>query len=140
VEDPVQGWIVKATAEIKKNTFITEYSGTVIDFSDDLDSDSIMEFYSTQASNLVIYPDEYGNLGKYLSGINNQKVTQISKKKKTNVSKEKINLPNCTSQKFNINGGLHVVIYTIKDIKEGEILFYDYNAGHLDEIVTNDFV
>lgn len=145
VEDEVQGWIVKATADIKKNTFVTEYSGTVIDFSDDLDSDSIMEFYSTQASNLVIYPDEFGNLGKYLSGVNNQKVSRVCKKKKSEKGavrniKEKINLPNCTSQKFNINGGLHVLIYTIKNIKEGEVLFYDYNAGHLDEIVTQDFV
>jgi SET domain-containing protein len=40
---------------------------------------------------------------------------------------------------FNINGGLHVLIYTIRDIEEGETLFYDYNAGKLDEVDTNLF-
>jgi SET domain-containing protein len=40
---------------------------------------------------------------------------------------------------FNINGSLHVLIYTIRDINEGETLFYDYNGGKLDEVNTDLF-
>jgi len=138
VNDPVQGWKVETTKPIKKHTLISEYGGVVRENTREIkDSDSVMNYLNTQNCELVIFPDKIGNLGRFLSGVNNKKIKKS--KNKRGKSSEPINHPNCHAQMFNINGSLHVLIYTIRDIEEGETLFYDYNAGKLDEVDTNLF-
>ena len=39
-----------------------------------------------------------------------------------------------------ILGHARIFLYAIKNIKEGDTLFYDYNAGGFDEYPTNEFV
>ena len=117
--DNIQGYVVKASKPIDKYTLISEYSGEVIEYKDDLKSDSIMEYHS----NLVIVPDRHGNLARFLSGINN------SKKRAGNVK----------SIKYDIEGSIHILLYSSRNIKSGEILYYDYNAGGLNEYDTSNF-
>jgi len=138
VKDDIQGWKVESTKPIKKHTLISEYGGVVRENTSEIKkSNSVMNYFNTKNCELVIFPDKIGNLGRFLSGVNNKK---IKKSKRKNVeSSERINHPNCHAQMFNIDGSLHVLIYTIRDIKEGETLFYDYNGGMLNEVDTNSF-
>jgi hypothetical protein len=129
VFDPEQGYVVKAKELfIDRFTIICEYAGEVVDMNQSeevMNSDALFEFHTTTNSNLVIYPDKKGNLARFISGINNKK----GKKDK-----------NLESIKFNLDGSIHVVLYTIRNIHPGEILYYDYNAGPLNEKDTSDFV
>jgi len=64
-----------ATADIHKFTLICEYSGEV-DFARNKlfhKNDSIMDLLRTPKSytSLVICPEKYGNLGRFIAGINN---------------------------------------------------------------------
>jgi hypothetical protein len=146
VKDQILGWKVVATKPISKHTLITEYSGVVQENTEQIKhSDSIMEYMHSDSTDLVINPEVRGNLGRFLSGVNSKKVKKFKKNSTTKNGKSKlvdepVNLPNCQSQKFNIDGGLHVLIYTSKDISAGETLFYDYNAGGLDEINDEDYL
>jgi hypothetical protein len=145
VKDPIQGWKVVATKPISKHTLISEYSGVVQDNTEEIkNSDSIMEYFHSGLSDLVINPEKRGNLARFLSGVNTEKVKKLKRSSKhkqgRSTDEEPINLPNCQSQKFNVDGGLHVIIYTLRDISVGETLFYDYNAGGLDEVNTGDYI
>jgi len=68
---------VRAAADIPELTLICEYVGEV-DFARnhifDKKNDSIMELLRTSrsATSLVICPNHYGNIARFLSGINNQ--------------------------------------------------------------------
>lgn len=73
--------------------------------------------YRNKKNSLVIVPENNGNIGFLLSGINN---TDPNKKKKENVK----------SARFSINGEVHVILYASRDIKCGEILYYNYNGLH----------
>ena len=79
------------------------------------------------ATSLVIIPEKNGNLAKYLSGINNGK--KNSKKLQQNVK----------SRRYNVEGECRVILYACRDIKSGEILYYDYNEGGFN-YNTNYFV
>lgn len=77
VEDKQQGFIVQAAEEIPKYTLICEYVGDV-DFARNRlfdKSDSIMDLLRTNRSStsLVVCPESGGNIGRFLSGINNYK-------------------------------------------------------------------
>ncbi|CAD8208577.1 unnamed protein product [Paramecium octaurelia] len=116
-----QGFYVKAVQPIANNTLICEYAGEVFRFADQVysTSDSMMSLLETNfaATSLVIIPQKYGNLAKYLSGINNTK--KNSKKQQQNVK----------SQRFNVEGESRVILYACRDIRTGEVLYYDYNEG-----------
>lgn len=34
------------------------------------------------------------------------------------------------SARFDIDGKVHVILYASRDIRNGEVLYYDYNAWH----------
>jgi hypothetical protein len=123
VKDKVQGYKVVSTNSIKQLTLISEYSGEIMKHGDVPSSDSIMDYYE----NFVIYPDKKGNIGKFLSGVNN---------KKTNKSK----IQNVKSVKYNIEGKVHILLYASRLIKKDETLIYDYNAGKIKEYPTHNFI
>ena len=133
VDDPEQRFIVKALDEMVTNTLICEYTGEVSLARNRLfdDNDSIMDLIHTPTSDtsLVICPEKYGNLARFLSGINN-KYKVLKKKKNQNVY----------SLRVNIDGSVHILLLSSKRIKKGEILYYDYNAGGYNTYNTEHFV
>lgn len=85
--DKVQGFVVRAEEDIAEMTLISEYVGDV-DFARNRifdKNDSIMDLLRTTRSktSLVICPEKYGNLARFLSGINN---LEKGAKKKQNVN------------------------------------------------------
>ena len=133
VDDPEQRFIVKALDEMVTNTLICEYTGEVSLARNRLfdENDSIMDLIHTPTSDtsLVICPEKYGNLARFLSGINN-KYKLLKKKKNQNVY----------SLRVNIDGSIHILLLASKRIKKGEILYYDYNAGGYNTYNTDHFV
>jgi len=83
IEDPIQGFIVKAASNIPSYTLLCEYVGEVDFASNRLfdKNDSIMDLLKTPHSNtsLVICPENKGNIARFLSGINNH--MEISRQK-----------------------------------------------------------
>lgn len=84
--DKIQGFIVRAAEDIAEMTLICEYVGDV-DYARNRifdQNDSIMDLLRTTRSktSLVICPEKYGNLARFLSGINN---SEKGAKKKQNV-------------------------------------------------------
>ena len=133
VDDPEQRFIVRALDEMVTNTLICEYTGEVCLARNRLfdDNDSIMDLIHTPTSDtsLVICPEKYGNLARFISGINN-KYKEMKKKKNQNVY----------SFRVNIDGSVHILLLASKRIKKGEILYYDYNAGGYNSYNTEHFV
>lgn len=88
-----------------------------------------MDLIRTPSSNtsLVICPEKNSNLARFISGINN---SDKNSKKKQNVS----------SIRYNIDGQVHILLYAFRNIKKGEILYYDYNAGGYGGYPTDNFV
>lgn len=129
--DEAQGFLVKAAVDIPSCTFLCEYAGEVclqrkVFF--DSDNDSIMELLKTPSSSesLVIKPEKYCNIARFISGINNHKPESY---KKINVN----------SVKVNIDGQAHILLYASRYIKQGDVLYYDYNRGGY-EYPTENFV
>ena len=133
VDDPEQRFIVRALDEMVTNTLICEYTGEVCLARNRLfdDNDSIMDLIHSPTSDtsLVICPEKFGNLARFLSGINN-KYKVLNKKKNQNVY----------SFRVDIDGSVHILLLASKRIKKGEILYYDYNAGGYDSYNTEHFV
>ena len=133
VDDPEQRFVVRALDEMVTNTLICEYTGEVSLARNRLfdENDSIMDLIhsSTSDISLVICPEKYGNLARFLSGINN-KYKLLKKKKNQNVY----------SLRVNIDGSVHILLLASKRIKKGEILYYDYNAGGYNTYNTENFV
>jgi len=133
VDDPEQRFIVRALNEMVTNTLICEYTGEVSLARNRLfdENDSIMDLIHSPTSDtsLVICPEKYGNLARFLSGINN-KYKVLKKKKNQNVY----------SLRADIDGSVHILLLTSKKIKKGEILYYDYNAGGYNTYNTEHFV
>ncbi len=84
-----------------------------------------MEYYTTPQSNLVVNPDEQGNIARFISGINNAKGK---------------NNQNVKSMKCSIHGSIHILLYTIRNVHPGELLYYNYKEGALKEYDTSNFV
>lgn len=131
IVDEVQGFIVQAAMDIPSLTFICEYAGEVVPQRKvffDSDNDSIMELLKAPSSAdcLVIKPEKYCNIARFISGINNHKSDSY---KKINVN----------SVKMNIDGQAHILLYASRMIKSGEILYYDYNRGGY-EYPTENFI
>ena len=133
VDDPEQRFIVRALDEMVTNTLICEYTGEVCLARNRLfdDNDSIMDLIHTPTSDtcLVICPEKYGNLARFISGINNH-YKEMKKKKNQNVY----------SFRVDIDGSVHILLLASKRIKKGEILYYDYNAGGYNSYNTEHFV
>jgi len=131
IDDPIQRFIVKAIDDISMNTIICEYTGEVTLLRKKIfdNNDSIMELIRTPSSDtsLVICPEKFGNLARFLSGINN---FDINLKKKQNVH----------SIRMSIDGTVHILLIAKRNIKKGEILYYDYNAGGYNQYPTQNFV
>lgn len=88
-----------------------------------------MELIHTPSSStsLVICPDKFGNLARFISGINNHNDKSMKKQ-------------NVQSVRFDVDGQVHVLLYALRQIKKNEILYYDYNAGGFDNYPTKDFI
>ena len=133
VDDPEQRFIVRALDEMVTNTLICEYTGEVCLARNRLfdDNDSIMDLIHTPTSDtsLVICPEKFGNLARFISGINNN-YKEMKKKKNQNVY----------SFRVDIDGSVHILLLASKRIKKGEILYYDYNAGGYNSYNTEHFV
>ena len=56
------------------------------------------------------------------------------------INNDKMRTGNVKSIKYNIDGGIHVLLYSSRIIHLGETLYYDYNAGRLKEYDTSNFV
>ena len=147
-EDIKQGFIVRADEDIPNLTLVAEYVGEVEFARSRLfdNNDSIMDLLRTTHSkdSLVICPEKRGNMARFLSGINNY---NENSKGKQNVSLllmlkliDKCNLLQVKSIRFNVNNHVRVVLYVCRNIKKGEILYYDYNAGGFDEYPTENFI
>lgn len=131
VRDEKQGLIVNASEDIPMNTLLCEYSGEVTSLRKvffDESNDSIMELIKAPSSvdSLVIRPQKYANIARFISGVNNHKQESM---KKVNVY----------SAKVNIDGKVRILLYASRNIRKGETLYYDYNRGGYD-YPTNHFV
>ena len=129
IKDEKQGYVVRTLAVINTNTLICEYAGDVFFLKNKIfdNNDSIMDLITCPNSilSMVICPKKYGNLARFISGINNKK-----NKQKQNVY----------SIRVDIHGSVHVLLLTRRKIKKGEILYYDYNGGGYNTYPTEEFV
>ncbi|XP_078440086.1 TRITHORAX-RELATED PROTEIN 6 isoform X2 [Wolffia australiana] len=127
--DPKEGFTVEADKFIKDLTIVAEYVGDVdyLKNREHDDGDSMMTLLCADdpANSLVICPNKRGNIARFISGINNY---SPSGKKKQNLK--------CV--RFNVDGESRVLLIAIRDILEGERLYYDYN-GYEKEYPTEHF-
>ena len=83
INDPIQGYMIWATDDIKEMTFLCEYSGNVRTRRETIGSsnDSIMILLDTNSSDtsLSCICETHANLGKYFSGINNHSKESLAK-------------------------------------------------------------
>jgi [histone H3]-lysine27 N-methyltransferase len=121
VYDENMGFNIEALAPIQKYTLVGEYTGDVVtvDRSGTSNSDSLMLLLQTEdpETSLIIDPTQAGNYSRFFSGINNRNL--LSKRK-----------ANVRTRRFAMDGKIHVALFTSRDVEAGEILSYDYNAGH----------
>uniref|UniRef100_Q8VZJ1-1 Isoform 2 of Histone-lysine N-methyltransferase ATXR5 n=1 Tax=Arabidopsis thaliana TaxID=3702 RepID=Q8VZJ1-1 len=130
VFDPLEGYTVEADGPIKDLTFIAEYTGDV-DYlknreKDDCDSIMTLLLSEDPSKTLVICPDKFGNISRFINGINNH--NPVAKKKQ-----------NCKCVRYSINGECRVLLVATRDISKGERLYYDYN-GYEHEYPTHHFL
>jgi hypothetical protein len=78
------------------------------------------------SNSLVICPEKKSNIARFISGINNHNKKGIKKQ-------------NVKSIRYNIDGQVHVILYSSKRIKKNDVLYYDYNAGGHDGYPTELF-
>jgi hypothetical protein len=81
----------------------------------------------SSSTSLVICPDKVGNIARFISGVNNH--NEKLKKKQ-----------NLHSIRLDIDGQVHVLLYSGRIIRKNELLYYDYNAGGYDSYPTEKFV
>jgi hypothetical protein len=122
VRDENFGLSVKALTQMKQHTLIAQYLGEVITMEDSesqSSSDSLMILLDSgnPLTSLIIDPSREGNFARFLGGINNG----------NEESKRRMNV---RSLRFVMDGKLRVCLFTSRCVKAGELLHYDYNAGH----------
>jgi hypothetical protein len=122
VRDEELGFSVQALAQMQKHTIIAEYLGEVVTVEDSISqssSDSLMILLDSgdPLTSLIIDPSRVGNFARFLGGINNGKAE----------SKRRMNV---RSLRFVMDGKLRVCLFTSRRVEAGELLHYDYNAGH----------
>jgi hypothetical protein len=121
--DEDQNFVVRCSQPILKNSLICEYTGHIIEEKDlarlNIKDDSLMQI----SPGVLISPVNVGNIGKFISGINN------------NLRK----VGNLKSMCFKLNRKCHIIIYACEGIDKDEILAYDYNAGRGSNYPTEYF-
>lgn len=75
---------------------------------------------------MYIVPEKTANLARFISGINNLHSNAKA-------------VQNVQSFRISVNGEARVFLVAKKLISKGEILYYDYNAGDLNQYPTQDF-
>jgi hypothetical protein len=114
------GLSVEAMVDIPKHTLISEYVGSVttIDKSGETSSDCLMVLLDTGniKTSLVIDPSHSGNIARFLNGVNNS-------------SQHSLRKINVRTLRFVLDGRCRVAMFTSRNVKAGERLYYDYNAG-----------
>lgn len=120
-----QQFFAEALSDIKAGTLLCEFAGEVCRWRDLLlidESASLMELLSTQSSytSLVLWPGRFANFSRFVNGVNN---TDGSKSLKQN-----LNTYRCV-----IDNQIKVLVYVLKNVKKGNILYLDYNAGGTDQ-------
>ena len=117
---PIAGYYLRAIDEIPEFTLLCEYSGEVSRNYElhGSSNDSIFNLIETFSPyvNCCINPERYGNVAEYIAGINSENKKLIKE--------------NVRALKANIDGKLHILLYTLKKIKKNEVLYYDYNGGN----------
>ncbi|GBG71922.1 hypothetical protein CBR_g10858 [Chara braunii] len=129
--DSKQGFVVEAADAIPDLTIIAEYTGDV-DFVRNRENDPgdcIMGLLTPRDPDmeLVICPDKRGNVSRFLSGINNY----------DRAARKKINV-RCV--RFAVDGEAIALLVSVKDIRKGDFLYYDYNGLSRDGYPTHHFV
>ena len=91
-------------------------------------NDSIMALIISPKSDksLEICPEKNCNLAKFISGINNKKKSLANQ--------------NVYSIRVTVDGCVHIFLIAKKNICQGEILYYDYNAGGNINYKPNNFI
>ena len=83
INDPIQGYMIRALKDIPQLTFLCEYSGNVRTWRETIGSknDSIMILLDTPSADtsLSCICSTHANLGKYFSGINNHSKESLAK-------------------------------------------------------------
>ena len=99
--------------------------------------DDIMRLLITRRSrtSLDIVPEIHANIGRFICSVT--KETQ-SQKNVFNYIVFYLYLMQCQSVRFKLDGEARVFLYSIREIEENEILFYDYNEGG-NEYPTENF-
>eukprot|EP00898_Chlorokybus_atmophyticus_P003295 jgi/Chlat1/3967/Chrsp26S04212 len=128
--DAREGYVVQADAHIADMTIVAQYVGEV----DVLkrrkydEGDSMMDLLRTgsESTSLVVCANRHCGVARFISGINNT----------CRDARRKINL---RSARFNVGGRAIVLLIAIRDIAQGERLYYDYNAL-VSEYPTQHFV
>lgn len=112
-------------------TIISEYVGEVVTARTSLlwrTNDSIFSLLRTPHSktSLDICPHKFGNISKFLCGINNKQRGSYM-------------LENVQTMKFKYKGRARVLFFAKKNIRAGETLYINYNAGGFVEYPTEHF-
>lgn len=122
-----------ADRDLPAGMIVCEYVGDVYTHRETLaleENDSVMELKlgSNADESLFIVPTHHTNIARFINGIN----------PKDPKSKEKENLKDMRAL---ANGRPVVVLYTVRAIKKGESLMYDYGAGDASvKYDTSDYV
>eukprot|EP00918_Siedleckia_nematoides_P035758 GHVU01077697.1.p1 GENE.GHVU01077697.1~~GHVU01077697.1.p1 ORF type:complete len:441 (+),score=132.09 GHVU01077697.1:510-1832(+) len=117
------GIYVRTKRCIRKNTLICEYAGCVeplrrnLSFLQVKGFDSIYELLTTSESKdaLVVVPEPYMNVGRFIAGVNN---ASVEGRKQQNVSGNRVP----------IEGHMRIILSAATNIPAGTTLFLDYNG------------
>uniref|UniRef100_A0A674MJG7 Histone-lysine N-methyltransferase NSD3 n=1 Tax=Takifugu rubripes TaxID=31033 RepID=A0A674MJG7_TAKRU len=108
-----RGWGLKANQPLKKGEFVTEYVGEVIDAEEcqqrikRAHENHMTNFYMlTLTKDRVIDAAQKGNLSRFI----NHSCS-----------------PNCETQKWTVNGDVHIGLFALCDIDAGTELTFNYN-------------
>lgn len=83
-----------------------------------VDNDSIFTLLVTGSSkeDLNITPSLFGNMSRFICGVNN-------------FSRENIKSINVKAVRFSYKGRMRIIFIAKRDIRKGDTLFLNYNAG-----------
>lgn len=132
---PVEGYgyDVRAIQIIPKDTIICEYVGEVISkrtaIRNNIENDSLMELVTTNDADtsLLIRPERYTNIARFINGVNNEDPDACRK-------------ANVQSLRLMIDGKPRVLLFARRQINIRESLQYDYNAGGKRLFPTEHFI
>ena len=131
MENRQVGFYARAIVSIPAHSIISEYSGEVVPARDSLyhRNDSIMSLVraSRSSSSFDICPVLYGNISKFVSGINNR-------------MRNWRYIENVLTLRFMFEGRVRLLFFAKRDIKAGETLYINYNGGAFQEYPTEHFV